>query len=49
MTAKHFLTGELKFDEGLIFRKYPLADADKAFALYENPRQVKGKILLVNP
>lgn len=48
MTAKYFKTGELKFDEQLIYKRYPLCEANKAFELYENPAQVKGKILLVN-
>ncbi len=44
----HFLgTGALKAGEDLIFRKYPLSQAAEAFALYHNPTDVKGKILLV--
>lgn len=47
LTAHYFATGQLKYDEALIFRKYPLSEIDKAFALYKNPRDVKGKIMLV--
>ncbi len=47
LTAHYFSTGELKYDEAMIFKKFPLSEAKQAFALYENPRQVKGKILLV--
>jgi L-iditol 2-dehydrogenase len=48
LTAHYFKTGELKFDKNLIFRKMPMSKAGEAFALYKNPRDVKGKILLVN-
>lgn len=48
MTAYYFGTGELKIDEGFIFKKYSLSEADKAFSLFKDPTQVKGKVLLVN-
>ena len=48
LTAHYFATGELKFDPGMIFRKYPLSRAAEAFALYHNPRDVHGKIMLIN-
>ena len=48
LTAHYFSTGQLKFDEALIYKKFSLKDIDKAFALYHNPRDVKGKIMLVN-
>ncbi len=48
LTAHCFATGELKFDPGMIFRKYPLSRAAEAFALYRNPRDVHGKIMLIN-
>lgn len=48
MTAHYFGTGELKFDPGFIFRTYPLSQAAQAFALYRDPAQVHGKIMLVN-
>ncbi len=46
-TAHYFATGQLKFDEGLIFKRFPLSQADKAFALYKTPGAVKGKLLLM--
>ena len=48
LTAHYFATGQLKFDEGLIFKKFPMSQAAEAFNLYHNPAQVKGRILLYN-
>jgi L-iditol 2-dehydrogenase len=48
LTAHYFATGQLKFDRELIFRTYPMSKAAEAFALYKNPNQVHGKIMLVN-
>ena len=48
LTAHCFADGRLKFDEELIFRKYPMSRAAEAFALYQTPGLVKGKILLYN-
>ncbi|RPF49126.1 L-iditol 2-dehydrogenase [Hydrogenoanaerobacterium saccharovorans] len=48
LTAHYFATGQLKFDPEFIFRKFPMAKVDEAFALYKNPSQVHGKILLIN-
>ncbi|PHV72136.1 galactitol-1-phosphate 5-dehydrogenase [Sporanaerobium hydrogeniformans] len=48
LTAHYFATGALKFDEGLIFKKFAMKDVKEAFELYKNPSQVKGKILLLN-
>ena len=47
-TAHYFQTGELKFDPGFIYRKYPLDRVADAFALYKDPSQVHGKIMLTN-
>ena len=49
MTAHYFATGQLKFDPALIYKTFPMSEADKAFALYKIPGEVKGKIMLVNP
>ena len=46
LTAHYFKTGELKFDESLIYRKIPLSRIDEAFAMYKVPGQVKGKLLI---
>ncbi len=48
LTAHYFKTGQLKFDDSLIFKKFPMRDIDKAFALYRNPADVKGKVMLFN-
>ena len=46
LTAHYFKTGELKFDESLIYRKIPLSRIAEAFAMYQVPGQVKGKLLI---
>lgn len=46
LTAHYFKTGELKFDESLIFQKIPLSQISDAFAMYRVPGSVKGKILI---
>ena len=46
LTAHYFKTGDLKFDDSLIFRKVPLSRIDEAFGLYRTPGTVKGKILI---
>lgn len=48
LTAHYFATGQLKFDPEFIYKKFPMAKADEAFALYKNASQVHGKILLIN-
>ena len=48
LTAHYFATGQLKFDQPLIYKKIPMSQAQEAFQLYKTPGLVKGKILLVN-
>ena len=48
LTAHYFSTGQLKFDDAFIFRQYPMSQVREAFNLFYNPKQVHGKILLVN-
>ena len=48
MTARYFATGQLKFDPALIYKSFPLSQAAQAFALFEDPAQVTGKVLLTN-
>ncbi len=48
LTAHCFADGRLKFDPSMIFRRYPLSKAAEAFELYKNPRDVHGKIMLIN-
>lgn len=47
MTARYFSSGELKINDSFIYKKYPLSQAKDAFMEFKNPRNVKGKILLV--
>jgi L-iditol 2-dehydrogenase len=48
LVAHFFATGQLKFDQDLIYKKFPLSEADKAFELFKTPKLVRGKILLTN-
>lgn len=48
LTAHFLATGQLKFDAGLIFKKFPMSEAAEAFSLYKTPGAVKGKIMLIN-
>ncbi|MBN1777588.1 MAG: galactitol-1-phosphate 5-dehydrogenase [Clostridiales bacterium] len=48
LTAHYFALGALRFDPAFIFRTYPMQKVAEAFALYQNPTQVHGKIMLVN-
>ena len=48
LTAHFFKTGQLKFSDQLIFKKYAMKDAAEAFSLYKTPGAVGGKILLYN-
>ena len=48
LTAHYFATGQLRFDESLVFKKFPLSKAREAFELFKNPASVGGKILLMN-
>lgn len=46
LTAHYFGTGELKFDESLIYKIVPLSEIARAFEWYRTPGTVKGKILI---
>jgi L-iditol 2-dehydrogenase len=48
LTAHYFATGQLKFDPEFIYRKFPMSEAGKAFALYHNPASINGRIMLIN-
>lgn len=48
LTAACFADGRLKYDEGLVFAKYPLSRAWEAFEQYLTPGKVKGRVLLVD-
>lgn len=46
LTAHYFASGDLKIDEEMIFQKIPLQNIAQAFAMYQTPGAVKGKILI---
>ncbi len=47
LTSHYFGNGDLKFDDCLIFKKFPLSEITEAFKLFETGK-VGGKVLLVN-
>ncbi|MDR1688637.1 MAG: galactitol-1-phosphate 5-dehydrogenase [Clostridiales bacterium] len=48
LTAHFFHNGQLRFDDSMIFKRFPLSEAANAFKLFENPSDVKGKVMLFN-
>ena len=46
LTSEYYGNGKLKYDERLIFKKYPLSRIKDAFELFKQPGAVKGKILI---
>ena len=48
LCADYLASGRLKCDGRMIHRTFPLSQCREAFACYEHPEQVKGRILLVN-
>lgn len=48
LTAHFFATGQLKFDDDLIYKTFPMSQGAEAFAMYKTPGAVKGKLMLVN-
>ena len=46
LTAHYFKTGQLRFSDALIYRKFSLSECGEAFGLYK-AGQVKGKLLFV--
>ena len=46
LTAHYFATGQLKFDEGLIFKVMPMSQAQEAFQMFKTTGLVEGKVLL---
>lgn len=46
LTAHYFATGQLKFDEGLIYKVMPMSRAQEAFQMFKTPGLVEGKVLL---
>ncbi len=48
LTAHMFKTGKLKYDEEIIFKKFPLSKINEAFKMFKDPKSVGGKILICN-
>lgn len=48
MTSEYFNNGKLVINDNFIDTIYPMKDAETAFERFSNPREVSGKILLVN-
>ncbi len=48
LTAHYLKTGEFKIHKDMVFKKFAMDDIDKAFMLYKNPSEVKGKVMLIN-
>ncbi|MDD3336684.1 MAG: galactitol-1-phosphate 5-dehydrogenase [Eubacteriales bacterium] len=48
MCAEYLDNGRLKCDGSMVHRVFPMEKCAEAFACYEHPEQVKGRILLVN-
>lgn len=48
LAAHFFSTGQLKFDDSMIFKKLPMRDIKQGFDMYKLPGVVKGKIMLIN-
>lgn len=48
LTAHYLATGQLNCDDALIDKTFPMSRAAEAFALYQTPGAVKGKLMLVN-
>ena len=47
MTSEYFSKGMLKIDGSFIYKRYKLKDVYDAFQEFKNPKNVKGKILLI--
>ena len=47
LTAHCFGDGSLRFDDGLIFARFPLEEIDRAFDLFRRGG-VGGKVMLIN-
>lgn len=48
MTVEYLNAGRLICDKRMVHKAFPMAQCKEAFACYEHPEQVKGRILLVN-
>ena len=48
LTAHFFKTGQLKYSDDLVFKRFHMSEAAQAFELFKTPGAVKGKVLLSN-
>ena len=48
LTAHFFKTGDLKYHDSMIFRKFPMREIKNAFELFKDPKSIGGKIMLYN-
>jgi L-iditol 2-dehydrogenase len=48
MTASHFSDGRIWADSAIIYKTFPLSQADEAFKLFEDRNGVQGKIMLIS-
>lgn len=48
MAAECFGNGKLKYDQKLVYKRFPMSEAAQAFKLFKIPGEVKGKIMLIN-
>lgn len=48
MAADYFSIGKLKYDDSLVYKKFPMSRAAEAFKLFKIPGEVKGRIMLIN-
>lgn len=47
MVADYATSGRFVFDDHLVFKRFPLEEADRAFDLFRDPSQVRGKVMLL--
>ncbi len=48
MSVEYLDSGRLKCDRRMVHKVFPMSQCKEAFACYEHPEEVKGRILLVN-
>ena len=48
MCVDYLNSGRLKCDPRIIYKKFAMSQCAEAFACYEHPEQVKGRVMLVN-
>ena len=48
LTAECFSNGKLRYDDSMVYKKFPMSEDWEAFKMYLTPGAVKGKLMLVN-